>query len=160
MKPIPPGTLEKMPTPLLGLSSLLGIGCIVMHSIGVVGLQEEYGVVLPKTFLIETLATLTTGPLLVVIVSCVLLTLHLRKKQLPKWLILIGGLGAAFSVNALRGGLAHDLGHIVFNRCAGSPYGAIVFWSSLTSAASMALAGALSAPPLGHGSLPAARPLP
>ena len=144
MKPPSPGTLEKMPALLLGLSIVLGIGCLIMHTLGILGLSEEFGVAFTTSTLTEISAILAAGPAMTTLVSGILLILHVGRKPLPKWLALIGGLGAAYSVNAMRGGLAHDLGHVVFNRCAGSPYGAIIFWSSLTSATSLALAAALS----------------
>lgn len=135
-----PSTLRKAALVLLCLSSLVAAGGIVMHSIGVLGMGEEFSTVFPSAYLAELLARLTSGPVIILIVSSILLTLTLKRKALPRWLALIGGLAAAYSVTSLRGGLAHDLGHVVFNRCGNSPYGAIVFWSSLTSAGSMALA--------------------
>ena len=144
MKQPSPGTLRKTPILLLGSSMVLGIGCLIMHTLGILGLSEEFGVAFSPSSLTEISARLAAGPAMTTLVAGILLILHVGRKPLPKWLALIGGLGAAYSVNALRGGLAHDLGHVVFNRCAGSPYGAIVFWSSLASATSIALATALS----------------
>lgn len=94
------------------------------------------------SYLLELGAKLLSGPATALSASLTVFTLIYRGKLPPRWLALIGGIGGVYSFSVLRGGLAHDLGHVVLNECA-SPYGTLTFVLGGGSAVCLAAATAI-----------------
>ena len=85
----------------------------------------------------EYLAPHLLGPITALLVAIAIRALLISDLQIPKWLVLIGGIGAVSSISAIRGGYAHDFSHVVCDACTG--YGTIILTIASTTAISLAL---------------------